>query len=69
MEADDGVTPAAEPEQVIDPVIEAYKAGIDRTIIRHNLTLTVEQRIDGLKDLMRSIEAIQGVGRRAREER
>ena len=49
------------------PVIEIYKPGIDRSIIRHNLTLTVEQRIDQLRDLMRSIEAMQEMGRKARE--
>ncbi len=28
-----------------DPVIEAYKKGVDRTLIRENLKLTPEQRI------------------------
>ena len=27
-----------------DPVVEAYKSGIDRTLIRENLKLTVEER-------------------------
>lgn len=62
----DSVTPD---DDWVDPVIEAYKPGIDRTIIRHNLTLTVEQRIDQLRDLMRSIEAMQEMGRKAREKR
>lgn len=52
----------------VDPVIETYKPAIDRTIIRHNLRLTIEQRIDALTELMKSIEAMQGVGRRARQE-
>jgi hypothetical protein len=51
----------------VDPVIEAYKPGIDRTLIRHNLQLTVEQRIDALQSLMRSIGAMQEMGWRARE--
>jgi len=34
-----------------DPVIEAYKKDIDRTLIRENLKLTPEQR---LNNLMRS---------------
>ena len=55
------------PSHVIDPVIEAYKAGIDRTMIRHNLRLTIEQRIDALHALMRSIEQMQDVGREARK--
>jgi hypothetical protein len=29
-----------------DPVIEAYKKDIDRTLIRENLKLTVEQRLE-----------------------
>ena len=29
-----------------DPVIEAYKKDIDRTLIRENLRLTVEQRLE-----------------------
>ena len=51
----------------VDPVIEAYKPGIDRTVLRHNLRLTVEQRIDGLVSLMRSIEQMEEMGRKARE--
>jgi hypothetical protein len=33
-----------------DPVIEAYKKDIDRTLLRENLKRTVEER---LRDLMR----------------
>ena len=33
-----------------DPVIEAYKEGIDRTLLRENLKRSVEER---LRDLMR----------------
>ena len=35
------VPPVIEP----DPVIEAFKKDIDRTLLRENLKLTVEQRI------------------------
>lgn len=69
MEADNSTVSTDGSDSVVDPVIEAYKPGIDRTIIRHNLTLTVEQRIDQLRDLMRSIEAVQEMGRTARERR
>ena len=34
-----------------DPVIEAYKKDIDRTLIRENLKLTVEQRLENLERL------------------
>lgn len=35
-----------------DLVIEAYKKNIDRTLIRENLKLTVQQRIDKLIHLI-----------------
>jgi len=35
-----------------DPVIEAYKKDVDRTLIRENLRLTVQQRIDKLIHLI-----------------
>jgi hypothetical protein len=57
------------PPDPVDPVIEAYKPGIDRTIIRHNLQLTISQRIDALQSLMKSIAEMQEVGRRARQRR
>ena len=34
-----------------DPVIELYKKDIDRTLLRENLKLTVEQRFDQLMKL------------------
>ncbi len=40
-----------------DPVIEVYKRGIDRTLLRENLKRTVEERILRLKQMQRmSIE-------------
>ena len=38
-------------ENYVDPVIEAYKKDIDRTLIRENLKLTVEERFDNLMRL------------------
>lgn len=49
-----------------DPVIEAYKKDIDRTIIRENLKLTVQQRIENLTALMRGIEELNLAGRQVR---
>ena len=37
----------------IDPVIEAYKKDVDRTLIRENLRLTVDQRLQNLEALLR----------------
>ncbi len=53
----------------IDPVIEAYKKDVDRTLIRENLKLTVEQRFEQLMDLQRFAEELREAGRRARGRR
>ena len=42
-----------------DPVIEAYKKDIDRTLIRENLRLTVEQRFKNLERLQEFAEEIR----------
>jgi len=47
-----------------DPVIEAYKKDVDRTLIRENLRLSAEQRIE---DLMRLQEIAQELRRAGRE--
>ena len=49
-----------------DPVIEAYKKHIDRTLIRQNLRLTVDQRFRQLMELQRFAEELQNAGRKAR---
>jgi hypothetical protein len=45
--------------EYIDPVIEAYKKDIDRTLIRENLRLTVEQRIINLMKLQEFAEELR----------
>ena len=50
----------------IDPVIEAYKKDVDRTLIRENLKLTVEQRFEQLMDHQRFAEELREAGRRTR---
>lgn len=42
-----------------DPVIEAYKKDIDRTLLRENLKLTVEQRFLKLMELQQFAEELQ----------
>jgi len=49
-----------------DPVVEAYKAGIDRTLIRRNLRLTPEERMLQLMELQRFAEELRRAGREAR---
>jgi hypothetical protein len=47
-----------------DPVIEAYKKDIDRTLIRENLTLTVDQRFEKLMVLQQFADELRRAGRR-----
>jgi hypothetical protein len=42
-----------------DPVIEAYKKDVDRTLLRENLKLTVEQRVQKMIAALRLVEEIQ----------
>lgn len=41
------------PAPPLDRVIEAYKAGIDRTLLRENLGLTPTERVERLMELQR----------------
>jgi len=54
------------PADLYDPVIEAYKKDVDRTLLRENLKLTVEQRIQKAQSFHSSIEHLRGAARRAR---
>ena len=56
----------AKPGKDFDPVIEAYKKGIDVTLIRENLRLTVDQRIQQLMSMQEFAEELQRAGRKAR---
>jgi len=51
----------------LDPVIEAYKKGVDVTLIRENLRLTVDQRFQQLMKLQQFAEDLHRAGRKARE--
>jgi hypothetical protein len=53
----------------LDPVIEAYKKGIDITLIRENLRLTVDQRIQQLMTMQEFAEELQRAGRKARSQK
>ncbi|MSP59740.1 MAG: hypothetical protein EXR72_05250 [Myxococcales bacterium] len=55
--------------RVVDPVIEAYKAGIDRTLIRENLRRTPEERILNAMKLQQLAEELRRAGRAARRGR
>lgn len=47
-----------------DPVIEAYKKDVDRTLLRENLKRTVEERLRDLMRLQRFAEEWRRAGRR-----
>lgn len=53
---------------MFDPVVEAYKDGIDRTLLRENLKLSVEDRLRQLMELQRFGEELRQAGREARRE-
>ncbi len=54
-------------EREKDPVVEAYKKDIDRTLIRENLKLTVTERFEKAMALQRFAEELRRAGRKARE--
>jgi hypothetical protein len=59
-------SPAVElaPPDYYDPVIEVYKKDVDRTLLRENLRLTVEQRLLKAQSFHKSIDAWSGAGSR-----
>ncbi len=61
-----GQTMPDEPIVAPDPVIEAYKKDVDRTLIREMLKLTPEERVLKLQDFVRFALELQEAGRRCR---
>lgn len=56
----DEVCPGIEP----DPVIEAFKPGVDITLLIENLKLTPAQRADKFAAMMKGIYALREAGHR-----
>jgi hypothetical protein len=52
-----------------DPVIEAYKKDVDRTLIRENLKRTPEERVRNLMALQQAVEELRQAGKRAKARR
>jgi hypothetical protein len=52
-----------------DPLIEAFKKDVDRTLLRENLKLTVDQRFRKFESFMKSVYELREAGRRMRESR
>ncbi|MGH7455759.1 MAG: hypothetical protein ACRENG_30670 [bacterium] len=51
----------------ITTIIELYKRDVDRTLIRENLKLTVEQRLRNLQNLQRFAEELREAGKKLRK--
>ena len=56
------------PPDVFDPVVEAYKKDVDRTLLTENLKLTPAQRAEKFRDFMSFLGEVQRAGRRLRGE-
>ncbi len=50
-----------------DPVIEAYKRDLDRTLIRENLKRSIQERMEALIELQSFAEELRRAGRNARK--
>ena len=50
----------------LDPVIEAYKKDVDRTLIRRNLKLSHEERLQNAMELQRFAQELRKAGRRVK---
>jgi len=50
-----------------DPVIEAYRKDIDRTLLRDNLSRSVDERFARLMELQRFAAELRRAGREARK--
>lgn len=57
------------PADFVDPVIEAYKKDVDRTLLRENLKLTVGERFQKFQRFMRNIYELREAGRQTRGEK
>ncbi|HEY2030533.1 MAG TPA: hypothetical protein VGH20_15140 [Myxococcales bacterium] len=49
-----------------DPVIEAYKKDVDRSLIRENLKLTPDQRLRNLVETQRFAAELRRAGQKQR---
>jgi hypothetical protein len=52
------VSPRGE-EPYVDPIIEVYKKDVDRSLIRHMLTLSVEERLISLERVVKDLAELR----------
>jgi hypothetical protein len=64
MEVRRSPRPLPPPSLDPDPVIEAYKKDVDRTLLRESLKCTIEER---MRDLQRFLEFAQELRRAGRQ--
>jgi hypothetical protein len=57
----------ADADQDRDPLVEALKRDVDMGLLRRNLKLTVQQRIDQLIEMQRFAAELAEAGRKVRE--
>lgn len=57
------------PTAAPDPVIETYKRGVDRTLLRENLRRSIQDRLQSLLELHELSEELGQAGRAARRRR
>ncbi|PYS52660.1 MAG: hypothetical protein DMG13_15520 [Acidobacteria bacterium] len=57
------------PADYCDPVIEAYKKDVDRSLLRENLKLTVEERFRKFESVARFARELRDAGERSRSGR
>ncbi len=57
------------PPDYCDPVIEAYKKDVDRTLLRENLKLTVDERFRQFESFMQYVHELREAGKKSREAR
>ena len=56
------------PADFCDPVVEAYKKDVDRTLLIRNLRLTPAERAEKFLDFMRFLSEMRRAGGRLRHE-
>lgn len=57
------------PPDFYDPVVEAYKKDVDRTLLRENLKLTPQQRCEKFERMMETVFELRRGARLRRERR
>ena len=62
-----GTIPQLAPPHLTDPVIDAFRADIDTSLIEQNLKLTPAQRIRKAERFIRSLDKVRGLARQSED--